>query len=74
MHSKRIVGVLELNDSEPPLHFLIHNNDRKFTDAFDTLFESEGLLSFTPPTRHPMNMSNAGYGLPGKSAWTLSSP
>jgi putative transposase len=45
--------IWELNDREPPLRFLIHDHDRKFTDAFDTLFRSEGLRIIPIPYQAP---------------------
>ena len=33
--------VWDLQGHTPPVHFLIHDNDSKFTEAFDTIFVSE---------------------------------
>jgi putative transposase len=33
----------ELADREPPIRFLIRDNDKKFTETFDTIFCSEGI-------------------------------
>lgn len=45
--------VWELDDRETPLRFRIHDNDRKFTDAFATLFETEGLHVIHTPYQAP---------------------
>jgi putative transposase len=68
--------IWELDDREPPLRFLIHDHDSKFTSAFDTLFRSEGLhyALFLLPTWLLMriHMPNAGFEQPGRSAWIIS--
>jgi hypothetical protein len=33
----------EFEDRELPIRYLIHDHDPKFTDAFDTVFEAEGV-------------------------------
>ena len=43
----------ELADREPALRFLIRDNDRKFTTAFDTVFRSEGIDVIPTPYRAP---------------------
>jgi putative transposase len=45
--------VWELEDRETPLCFLIHDNDRKFSKAFDTLFKTEGLHVIHTPYLAP---------------------
>jgi transposase len=45
--------VWELSDREKPLRFLIHDNDRKFSKAFDAVFESEGFHVIHTPFRAP---------------------
>jgi len=45
--------VWELDGRETPLRFLIHDNDRKFTDAFDTVFESEAFHIIHTPYQAP---------------------
>ena len=45
--------IWKLDDREPPLRFLINDHDGKFTDAFDTLFRSEGLRSIPTPSQAP---------------------
>jgi len=45
--------VWELDDRETPLRFLIHDNDRKFSKAFDTLFETEDLHVIHTPYLAP---------------------
>ncbi len=43
----------ELTDREPNIRFLIRDNDKKFTDAFDTVFRSEGIDVIPTPVRAP---------------------
>jgi putative transposase len=43
----------ELTDREPNIRFLIRDNDKKFTDAFDTIFRSEGIDVIPTPVRAP---------------------
>jgi putative transposase len=43
----------ELEDREPGIRFLIRDNDKKFTDAFDTVFRSEGIDVIPTPYRAP---------------------
>ena len=39
----------ELEDREPTIRFLIRDNDKKFTQSFDTIFRSEGIdVTLTP--------------------------
>lgn len=45
--------VWELDDNGSAFHFLIHDNDSKFTKAFDTVFESEGFHVIHTPFRAP---------------------
>jgi len=45
--------VWELSDREKPLHFLIHDNDGSFCQAFDAVFESEGFHVINTPVRAP---------------------
>jgi putative transposase len=43
----------ELEDREPGIRFLIRDNDKKFTQAFDTVFRSEGIDVIPTPYRAP---------------------
>ena len=43
----------ELEDREPPMAYLIHDHDTKFTASFDTVFASEGVEIITIPYRAP---------------------
>jgi putative transposase len=43
----------ELEDRDPGIRFLIRDNDKKFTDAFDTVFRSEGMDVIPTPYRAP---------------------
>jgi transposase InsO family protein len=43
----------ELSVREPPLRFLIHDRDMKFTTPFDTVFRSEGIDVIRTPVRAP---------------------
>ena len=43
----------ELEDRDPGIRFLIRDNDKKFTDAFDTVFRSEGIDVIPTPYRAP---------------------
>jgi putative transposase len=45
--------IWELDDREPPLRFLIHDHDSKFTGAFDTLFRSESQRIIPTPYQAP---------------------
>jgi len=45
--------VWEFDDRETPLRFLIHDNDSKFSDTFDTVFESETFHVIHTPYRAP---------------------
>ena len=42
-----------LQDRELPMRYLIHDHDTKFTDAFDTVFESEGVEIVDIPYHAP---------------------
>jgi putative transposase len=42
-----------LDDAQPPLRFLIRDNDGKYSDAFDTVFISEGFHVLPTPFRAP---------------------
>ena len=42
-----------LDEKETPTRFLIHDNDRKYTQAFDTLFKSEGIQIIPIPYHAP---------------------
>jgi putative transposase len=43
----------QLEDREPGIRFLIRDNDKKFTQAFDTVFRSEGIDVIRTPYRAP---------------------
>jgi len=45
--------VWELSDRDKPLRFLIHDNDSSFCQAFDAVFESEGLQVIHTPFQAP---------------------
>ncbi len=45
--------VWELSDRGKPLQFLIHDNDSSFSQAFDAVFESEGLRVIHTPFQAP---------------------
>jgi len=45
--------VWELQDQDRPLCFLIHDNDTKFSNAFDAVFESGGIRVINTPFRAP---------------------
>jgi hypothetical protein len=42
-----------LDEREPTIRFLIRDNDKKFTAAFDTVFRSEGIDVIPTPVRAP---------------------
>jgi transposase InsO family protein len=42
-----------LPERERPLEFLIRDNDGKFTNAFDTVFDAEGIRAIHTPVRAP---------------------
>jgi hypothetical protein len=43
----------ELEGRTPPIHFLIHDNDSKFTEAFDMVFRAEQIHVIHTPVRAP---------------------
>jgi putative transposase len=43
----------ELEDRDPTIRFLIRDNDKKFSQAFDTVFRSEGIDVIPSPYRVP---------------------
>jgi transposase InsO family protein len=43
----------ELTECEPNIRFLLRDNDKKFTAAFDTVFRSEGIDVIPTPVRAP---------------------
>ena len=45
--------VWELEDRSEPIRFLIHDNDSKFTEVFDTVFASERIKVIHTPYRAP---------------------
>ena len=45
--------IWELEDRESSLQFLIHDNDRLFSQAFDAVFESEGFHIIQTPFQAP---------------------
>ena len=45
--------VWELQAREPPIRFLIRDNDQKFTQSFDSVFQSEGIRVITTPFQAP---------------------
>jgi putative transposase len=45
--------IWRLGEKETPIRFLIHDNDRKYTNAFDTLFRSEGIHIIPIPYHAP---------------------
>jgi hypothetical protein len=45
--------VFSLPDRDRPLEFLIRDNDSKFTRAFDTVFNAEGIRVINTPVRAP---------------------
>jgi hypothetical protein len=49
--ARQMVWVLE--DRAPAIHFLIHDNDTKFTTTFDSIFQSEGITVIHTPFRAP---------------------
>lgn len=48
-----VFGYYGLEDREPGIRFLIRDNDKKFTQAFDTVFRSEGIDVISTPYRAP---------------------
>jgi transposase InsO family protein len=49
--ARQMVWALEGRD--PAIHFLIHDNDSSFTQAFDTVFRSEGMRVIHTPYHAP---------------------
>ena len=45
--------VWELHDQDRPMRFVIHDNDTKFSNAFDSVFESEVIRVINTPFRAP---------------------
>ena len=45
--------VWELAERELPIRFLVHDNDSKFTQAFDTVFAAEAITVIRTPFRAP---------------------
>jgi putative transposase len=45
--------VWDLDGHTPRIHFLIHDNDAKFTEVFDTIFASEHIHVIHTPVRAP---------------------
>lgn len=45
--------VWELEEQETPVRFLIHDNDSKFSEGFDTVFASEGIKVIHTPYHAP---------------------
>ena len=45
--------VFSLPDRDRPLEFLVRDNDGKFTSAFDTVFNTEGIRVIRTPVRAP---------------------
>ncbi len=43
----------ESEDREVPIRFLLHDNDSKFTESFDTVFVSEQIKVINTPHRAP---------------------
>ena len=43
----------KLDEREPAIHFLIRDNDKKFSHAFDTVFRSEGIHVIRIPQHAP---------------------
>jgi len=51
--------IWRLDEKETPIRFLIGDNDRKYTQAFDTLFRGEGIHIISIPFRTPNAYSYA---------------
>ena len=45
--------VWELQEREPAIRFLIRDNDKKFTESFDTVLQSEGIHVIPTPYQAP---------------------
>jgi hypothetical protein len=65
--------IWNLDDSRQSFHYLIHDNDTKFSGLFDNVFCSEGIKSFTPPFKPPklILLMNAGYVQCEKNVLTI---
>jgi putative transposase len=48
-----------LDDMNKRLHFLIRDRDKKFTEAFDTIFRSKGMRIIRTPRQAPNANSHA---------------
>ena len=62
--------VWKLDDRKAEFHFLVHDNDTKFSDKFDSVFVPQACKSFAPLTRHPMPtpLLSDGYAPSEKNA------
>ena len=49
----------DLDETDARFRFLIHDRDTKFTDAFDTIFRSEGVRIIRTPVQAPNANSHA---------------
>jgi len=43
----------ELDEREPPIRYLSHDNDKKFSESFDKVFRSEGIEIIHSPFQAP---------------------
>jgi len=62
--------VWKMEDRKNEFHFLLHDNDTKFTDKFDAVFRSEDMRVIGTLTRHPMptRLQSDGYAPSEKNA------